>query len=177
MTARDAYYFHLAQPSDIQHHLPLLYSLARGNVLELGTRTGVSTAALLAGVEARSGHVWSVDLDDCSKLYAGHPQWTCIQGDSRDQQGVWSSIRQQRPDVPIQWFDMALIDTEHTVEQVAAELETWAPCIVPGGTICVHDIETFPGVRRAVNDFCAAKGWAVTFVLPCNGMAVIEVPQ
>lgn len=37
--------------------------------------------------------------------------------------------------------------------------------------------ETFPGVRRAVTEFCAARGWPVTFVLPCNGMAVIEVPK
>ena len=51
------YQQHLATPSDIQHHLGLLFSLARGNVLELGTRSGVSTAALLAGVERQGGRV------------------------------------------------------------------------------------------------------------------------
>jgi cephalosporin hydroxylase len=168
MTAKDAYYYHLSQPSDIQHHLPLLYSLARGNVLELGTRTGVSTAALLAGVEARGGHVVSMDIDDCSNLYAGHPQWTFVQGSSIDPQA-----QEQVCEGPIQ---LLLCDTEHNVGQVAAELAAWSPRMAPGGTICVHDIETFPGVRRAVNDFCATKGWPVTFVLPCNGMAVIEVP-
>src|SRR5678810_372588 len=73
-----------ATQSDIQHHLGLLFSLAHGNVLELGTRGGVSTVALLAGVELRGGHVWSVDIEDCSGVLPPHPQWTFVQGDSRD---------------------------------------------------------------------------------------------
>jgi hypothetical protein len=69
--------------SDIQHHLPLLYSLAHGNVLELGTRTGVSTMALLAGVERAGGRVWSVDIDERSAgVAAGHPLWTFVHGSS-----------------------------------------------------------------------------------------------
>ena len=158
----------LFTPSDIQHHLGLLYSLARGNVVELGTRGGVSTTALLAGVEAHGGRVWSVDVDDCAKLYEGHPQWSFIQSDSRNPE------LPARLDMPI---DLLLIDTEHNVLQTAAELALWAPHMRPGGHICLHDPETFPGVRRAVTEFCAANGWPVTFVLPCHGMAVIEVPN
>lgn len=173
-------YLQLCQTqSDIQHHLPLLYSLAQGNVLELGTRTGVSTAALLAGVETRGGHVWSVDTDDCSKLFEGHPQWTFVRGDSRDSE--LAGMVRAATGVPVSpvdiWcLDILLVDTEHTYENVTAELTLWASYIKPGGSILLHDPETFPGVRRAIMDFCAARGWPVTFVLPCNGMAVIEVP-
>lgn len=156
--------------SDIQHHLPLLYSLAHGNVLELGTRTGVSTAALLAGVETRGGAVLSIDIDDCSELFKGHPQWAFWQQSSTDADVAQDITTYAGP------FDFLLIDTEHSTEQVSAELTLWAPSMAPGGTICVHDTETFPGVRRAIADFCDARGWQVTFVLPCNGMAVIEVP-
>ncbi len=161
--------------SDIQHHLPLLYSLARGNVLELGTRTGVSTAALLAGVEAHGGHVWSIDVDDCSGLFAGHPQWRFVQGSSTDPE-MLCHTHSVDGGIPA-GFDLILIDTEHSWEQVTAELTLWQRHIAPGGTICIHDPETFPGVRRAVTEFCEARGWPVTFVLPCNGMAVIEVPN
>lgn len=171
--------------SDIQHHLGLLYSLARGNVLELGTRSGVSTAALLAGVEARGGHVWSVDLDPRSAEVAkGHLQWTFVQGDSRDtliverilqHVGDLSSTREYIDDDPR--IDLLLIDTEHVVDVTAAELALWSPHMRPGGRILLHDPETFPGVRRAITEFCARTGWAVTYVLPCNGMAVIEVPK
>lgn len=164
----ERYQQHYATPSDIQHHLGLLFSLARGTVLELGTRSGVSTAALLAGVERHGGHVWSVDIDpSCGALYPGHPQWAFVQSDSRNADLV--------PRVGA--IDLLLIDSEHTLEMAQAELALWADSIAPGGTILMHDPETFPGVRRAAQEFADAHGWPITFVLPCNGMAVIRRPE
>jgi predicted O-methyltransferase YrrM len=148
----------------------VLYALAHGNVLELGTSVGVRTAALLAGVEAHGGHVWSVDIDECGGLYAGHSHWTFLRGDSRNAEAVLSRIR-------VEDIDMILLDTLHTYEHVGTELTAWAKYIRPGGVICIHDTETFPGVRRAVSEFGDMRGWPVMFVLPYNGMAVIEVPQ
>ena len=162
------YQQHVATPSDIQHHLPLLFSLAKGNVLELGTRSGVSTAALLAGVERHGGFVHSVDMDDCSQVAAGHAQWCFIRGDSRNPELI------EQVDTPI---DLLLIDTDHTYEQATAELSLWGPHVAPGGTIAMHDPETFPGVRRAAQEFADAHGWPITFVLPCNGMAIIRRPE
>ena len=163
------YQQHLATPSDIQHHLPLLFSLARGNVLELGTRSGVSTAALLAGVERRGGQVTSVDIEDCSQVADGHPSWSFVQTDSCD-----PSLAKSFVDPPI---DMLLIDTFHSYEQSTAELSLWGLLVTPGGTICMHDTETFPGVRRAAQEFADKHGWPITFVLPCHGMAVITRPM
>lgn len=169
------YQQHYQTPSDIQHHLGLLFSLARGNVLELGTRSGVSTAALLAGVERHGGHVYSVDLDDCSHLYAGHPLWTFYKGDSRIGPKVFNANR-QHPCVK-DGINVLLIDTEHVLEVAQTELEAWSPFIKPGAYILMHDPETFPGVRRAAQEFADAHGWPITFVLPCNGMAVIRRPE
>ena len=176
------YMQHVHTQSDIQHHLPLLYSLARGNVLELGTRSGVSTAALLAGVEARGGHVWSVDIDDCSGVAAGHPLWTFTQGDSTDAK-IWDDLTlvdyidgDGDDNTGVREFDLILIDTFHCYEQAAAELELWHRSVAPGGTILMHDPETFPGVRRAAQEFATKHGWPITFVLPCHGMAVITRP-
>lgn len=162
------YQQHLATPSDIQHHLPLLFSLARGNVLELGTRSGVSTAALLAGVERHGGFVHSVDIEDCRHVAEGHAQWFFIRGDSRNPEIA------EQVDTPI---DLILIDTQHEYEIAQAELALWHTHLVPGGTICMHDTETFPGVRRAAQEFADAHGWPITFVLPCHGMAVITRPM
>ena len=171
------YQAHVHTQSDIQHHLPLLYSLARGNVLELGTRSGVSTAALLAGVEARGGQVWSVDIDDCSGVAAGHPLWTFTQGDSTDDQLFKRVCQQANPIGPAGFeFQLLLIDTFHCYEQAAAELALWHRSVAPGGTILMHDPETFPGVRRAAQEFATKHGWPITFVLPCHGMAVITRP-
>ena len=33
------------------------------------------------------------------------------------------------------------------------------------------------GVRRAAQEFATAHGWPITFVLPCNGMAVLRRPE
>lgn len=162
------YQQHYQTPSDIQHHLGLLFSLSHGTVVELGTRGGVSTAALLAGVEARGGHVWSIDTDDCSAVAAGHGQWTFIQGDSRT---LTVPAQIGRP------IDLLLIDTEHVYEITQAELALWGPQMAPGGVICLHDPETFPGVKRAAKEFARAQGWPITIVVPCHGMAVITVPR
>lgn len=171
------YMQHLHTPSDIQHHLPLLYSLARGNVVELGTRTGVSTAALLAGVEAHGGRVWSVDIDPCGHLYAGHPQWSFVQGDSRSAEtllNVFPIIRGEGDNIDAQ-IDLLLVDSEHCTEVTSAELALWEPLVRAGGYILLHDPETFPGVRRAINDYRRRRpDLQVTYVLPCNGMAVIR---
>ena len=164
------YQQHYMTQSDIQHHLGLLFSLARGNVLELGTRGGVSTTALLAGVEKAGGHVWSIDIEDCSSVAQGHPDWTFVQGDSRNP----DLVAQKTGGEP---FDLILVDTTHAYEITQAELALWGPHLAPGGTICLHDPETFPGVRRAAQEFADAQGWPITFVLPCHGMAVIRRPE
>jgi len=152
--------------SDIQHHLGLLLGRARGTVVELGTRTGVSTAALLAGVERHGGHVTSIDIDPLHHLYVGHPQWRFLQS---------SSIDPATPNAITTPIDCLLIDTLHTYEHVAAELELWEPRVTTGGSIMVHDTETVPGLRRAVAEHCAGRDdLRVTYILPCNGMALIE---
>lgn len=171
MSAQQAYIHHLAQPSDIRHHLPLLRAEARGLVVELGTRSGVSTAALLAGVEGRGGHVVSVDLDDCSALFRGHPQWSFLQGSSIDERTRDTILSAHN--TPLQ---VLLMDTLHTYEHVQQEAAIWFDAVTLGGVILVHDTETFPGVRRAIEEACAARGWTAMYVLPDNGMAVIEVP-
>ena len=162
------YQQHYMTPSDIQHHLGLLFSLAKGNVLELGTRGGVSTQALLAGVERHGGRVWSVDIEDCSSVAAGHPLWTFVQGSSIDQ-AFYESIGEP--------WDLLMIDTEHTYEQASAELSLWGLLVRPGGHILMHDPETFPGVRRAAREFATKHGWSITIVTPCNGMAVLRRPE
>ncbi len=169
--ARARFLREVATQSDIQHHLPLLHASAHGRVVECGTRGGVSTAALLAGVEARGGRLVSIDIDDCSGHFAGHPLWAFVQGSSVDARTV--RLLQEADALPA---DVLFLDTLHTYEHVSAELSLWADHVVPGGVILIHDPETFPGVRRAIMEFCEGRGWPVTFVLPCNGMARIEVP-
>jgi hypothetical protein len=59
-------------------------------------------------------------------------------------------------------LDFVFIDADHSYEGCKADIEAWAPKIAPGGWLCGHDYANpnFPlfGVKRAVDEFVAAKG-------------------
>lgn len=172
MNAAEMYRTYLEAWSDVQAHLPSLYEQARGTVLELGTRHGISTSALLAGVEAHGGMVWSVDIDPgCAGLFAANPQWRFICADSCD----LDRIRQAGlPDS----LDFVFIDTEHTEDRTARELALWLPRVKLGGKVALHDLydgSTYPGVLCAVAGFCMKHGLKFTGYPGSYGLAVIEV--
>lgn len=151
---------------DTHAHLPFLREHARGNVLEIGVHCGISTTALLAGLEEHGGHLWSVDVHpSCRYVWYGHPQWTFIcpwAGDKLDE-----SLR----------FDLAFVDGDHAYEEVAEDLEACRICVKSGGMILCHDADSpsFPGVRQAINEFCGAWGYKHE-LRPCShGLEVIYV--
>lgn len=161
--AREQYDYWLEHWSDVQTHLPTLYQAACGNVLELGVRAGVSTSALLAGVSDHGGHVWSVDRDDCSPVFGGHPHWTFVQGDSLD----------DIADLPDE-LDLLFIDTEHTEDRTIAELRLWGP---RSKVIMLHDTDdgsTYPGVRDAMETYCRESGRVAEFHEGSYGLGVIR---
>lgn len=129
-----------APPTDMRVHLPFLKEIARGRrILELGVRSGMSTAALLAG---RPEYMTSVDREPFpyEESYAaaaneiGVP-WDFIKQDSRQQvlkegEGIWRI------------FDLVFVDTSHYYEHVAAELATHA--VFPSvRTLVFHDTVLF----------------------------------
>ena len=121
------------QEGDMKDFLPWMREHAKGAVLEIGVRGGHSTSALLAGVEKNGGVVMSVDISDCSSLYAGHPQWKFIKSSS------------QNPKLKVPPLDMVLIDGDHTREGFRADLERFWPHLNPGGYMLCHDIAPEPG--------------------------------
>lgn len=155
-----------AVPSDIQAHLPRLRSEARGTVLELGVRGGNSTAALLAGVEAHGGAVWSVDVDDASaSIFDGHPQWRFVLADSRDVAAVEAHGLTGE-------LDVLFVDTLHTYEQVRGELRAWGDRVRAGGVLLFHDTDSFPEIRRAIAEWCREHAVAYEFLGGSNGLGV-----
>jgi predicted O-methyltransferase YrrM len=154
MTALSRYSDWLTVWSDVQTHLPRLFSASHGAVLELGVRAGVTTAALLAGVEVVGGVVWSVDHDDCSPVFTGHPQWRFVQADSLDERALDAAGLPQT-------LDLLFIDTVHTADRTTQELQLWGGRVAPGGVIYLHDTDdpsTMPGVRDAMEAYCRERG-------------------
>lgn len=137
-----------AQWSDIGGHLQRLREAARGNVLEIGVRGGISTAALLLGVKDHGGHVWSLDVGDYGPVFGGDPDWTFIQGHS-----VRDSDRLLLEVLPPE-LDMLLIDSDHTYETTRNELYFYALLLRKGGVVFLHDTDLhWAGVRRALDEF------------------------
>lgn len=153
---------------NIKDHLPKLEAAAKGVVLELGSRDGASTAALLAGVERQGGEVWSVDVDPaCANAWEGHPQWNFIASDSVDP-ALFDKIPKT--------LDLLFIDSEHTYKQALFELRAWAPRVRPGGLILMHDTESFPDVKRAAIEYATQNLLSYEFETYCNGLGILRVP-
>lgn len=169
----------LGEPSDIQGHLATfvdtVIEMNAKVVIELGTRTGVSTIAWLTGLAETGGHLWSVDIDEVPPIGA-HDHWTFIQGDDLDP-GVIAQL--PRP------ADIVFIDTSHLYDQTVAEIEMYQHLVRPGGVMMFHDTELarpegapprpmFP-VRTAVEEYAASEGRSWHNAEHCNGLGTIQL--
>jgi len=178
VTLTDDYTRVCAEPSDIYEHLPtfvqLVEDLDATQVIELGTRTGVSTIAWLYALEGR-GHLWSVDVDQRPPI-GEYDHWSFIHGDD-----TTIDVFAQLPS----GVDIVFIDTSHAYKHTTVELSLYARLVRPGGRIVLHDTELpmpegtdgplFP-VKRAVNEFCEANGLRWENHPNCWGLGIVYIP-
>ena len=170
-----------SEPNDIMMQLPTLYAwahLPEVRIIELGTRSGNSTAAFLAGIEHADagGALWSVDLNPPEVPAGWHdvPFWHVLTADDVSPEAV-------------SWFpddaDVLFIDTSHYYEPTLAELRAYAPKVKPGGVILMHDTDTpgtdiaWPDVPRVLDDWCAETGLTWLNHRGWNGLGVVEIPR
>ena len=175
--------------SDVQQHLPALYAAARrypgGTVLELGTRTGESTAALLAGAVSVDGEAWSVDPGPVSVpiWWHGRGAWTFLSLDDVCEQALAATP---------QSVDLLFVDTSHYYEHTLAELRAYVSRVRPGGMVLMHDTEltreqiaayegrTLDGpdipVAQALDDYCAETGLSWSNTTGSFGLGRIDIP-
>lgn len=137
---------------DMVPHTGTLTALARDAkvIIEFGVRGGVSTWAFLDGLSP-DGQLWSVDIDQnkAPRRVRSDPRWRFIIGDDNH-----PHIRALLP----QSADLVFIDTSHEYEHTLAELH-FAATRNPRLIVC-HDAK-WPGVEKAVKEFCRFAGWHV----------------
>ena len=178
MILADQYRRLCATPSDIYEHLPTFVDLVTSrnaqHVIELGTRSGVSTIAWLYGLEQTGGRLTSIDIDERPDI-GEHDRWEFLQGDD-----MHPSIVGQ-----LSLADIVFIDTSHLYEHTFHELNLYRWLVRPGGVIVCHDTElarpegaparpAFP-VRTAIEEFVETNGYDWTNHRNCFGLGIIEV--
>ncbi len=166
---------------DICEHLVTLELLVTEfrlkEIVELGTRMGSSTLALLEAANLIGGRLLSVDLDECRETQEKVAR--------SGLEHLWRFIQSSDLDVPDSELpaniDLLFIDTSHLYDHTVAELKKYAPRVRPGGWIVFHDYISFAGVTRAVGEFLASLSPRPRFYpyLHQNGLALIrlEVPR
>jgi len=177
MSLEDEYDRLCSTPSDINEHLPRFVDIVTvvnaEHVIELGTRSGVSTIGWLWALEQTGGRLTSVDLSPRPDI-GDHDRWTFIQGDDMDPE-VFGLLDPA---------EIVFIDTSHTYDHTAAELEAYIALVKPGGVIVLHDTENripedaplrplFP-VKKAVIEFCEARGLHWLNLPNNNGLGIIR---
>ena len=173
------------ESSDIAAHLDYLREQARDRVvIELGVRTGVSTAAFLSS----AAEVWSCDIEPprVPNSWWRLEDWHFILGPSTHFRTA-SALPQR--------CDVLFIDTSHEYDQTLTELGIYWPRVKSGGYALLHDVlwepidpETNGGrwcreldspggpVTRAIEEFIAARGLSCTYRHGSFGLGVIRKP-
>jgi len=177
-------------PSDMNEHLKLLYEIVVGanaqRIVELGTRGGNSTCALVIGASETGGHVVSVDhgkgTDRSGKIGEG-PVWEFLAQTADfirlelELEDFWTLVIKDDVKYAREYegeIDLLFIDTNHSYDLTKKELATWGKKVVSGGFILLHDTVSFPGQNRAILEFIDEHPHSEYVEHKnCNGLGII----
>ena len=143
---------------------------ARGEFVEIGAYCGRSTAVLAAGRKAADKPpVISIDHGKGSPEHEGQDAvadtWVHAEANLRGL-SLWENVSPIKsssveastlgvPDV----LGGLFIDGSHSYAEVARDLRLWAPRLVPGGLLLLHDyVGTWEGVKRAADEVASDCG-------------------
>lgn len=152
--------------TDMAGHLLFLYQLVvyanLRRIVELGTRGGESTLALLIGAARMDGHVTSVDHGKGSPYAAEPPTREFLKEAERmiredlDLGRFWTLVIRDDLEYAAEYddeIDLLLVDTVHSYDQTRKELEAWGKKVVDGGFILVHDTVSYPEQNKAIWEY------------------------
>jgi predicted O-methyltransferase YrrM len=143
--------------SDIREHLATIFCETVTSqprlIVELGTRDGVSTRALLAAAEICDAQLLSIDIADCSAIDLPErlrARWTFVCADDVAFAGepfaAFCAGRGLEPRA-----EVIFIDTSHAYTHTRAELAAWVPRLSDRGTMMFHDTNMGTGWFRLLN--------------------------
>jgi hypothetical protein len=153
-----------ASGGDMHDHFGVLFYEAVAShprlLVELGTRGGASTRALLAAAEICDAHLVSVDLEDCSGIALPdrfRRRWTFVQADDITFSGQPFEAFCRARGLPPR-AELILVDTSHEYDHTRAEVAAWLPRLASRGAILFHDTNMGSGWFRRL-DGKVEPGW------------------
>lgn len=150
------------QQSDISDHLSTIFYTSLNVdpklIVELGTRGGESTRALLAAANITNSLLLSVDFVDCGQINLPFKEnWNFVHADDIDfgNSGFvkWCIKSSIKPEI-----DLLFIDTSHQYDHTKQEINVWSKFLAEKGTMIFHDTNMGQGLYGR-NDGSIGIGW------------------
>ena len=143
--------------------IELLFRLALdaaplATIVEVGSWKGRSTIVLAKALETRGeGTVHAIDPHVSQYHEPGADTYDEFLS-NLERKAVTDFVKPYRTkslEVAADWSEplgMVWIDGSHDYEDVHADIRTWSKFLVPGGVMAVHDVTTWAGPGRAVDE-------------------------
>ncbi len=166
MTPLQLYLERCNHPHNIDQHLPTIrhYASLCRHVTEFGVDRGWSTSALIA---AHPDVVVSFDLVRCE------PEVSLLEEVARNAGIEFQFNQADTRRVLIEETDLLLVDSDHTYEQVRAELTRNVDRVRK--YLVFHDTYVYPAIVQAIDEFAPVEEWErVVWTTKQNGLAVLE---
>jgi predicted O-methyltransferase YrrM len=153
-------------PSDINEHLPTLRDLASEckHVTEMGVRYVVSTFAFVEGLKDGSTLV-SIDYKH-PHFYNGSGNLAKVAEECLNKGIKFRFLEQDTLKIEIEPTDLLFIDTNHTYEQLSAELKRHASKAKK--YIVLHDTVSCPEMLPAIDEWLKKGVWKLHAHYPNN---------
>lgn len=117
------------------HLFPLIEKINNPTILELGVQSGRSTKRFLDICKKNKGKLYSVDIDDCSKV-SDDSNWSFFKTRDDNFEFIKSKIPKK--------IDVLFIDTLHEAKHVEKIIYGYYELINIGGYIFIDDISHLP---------------------------------
>ena len=119
--------------------------LKRPNILEFGVQIGSSTTKFIEICKKKNGKLFSVDIDDCSKLF-NNKLWKFIKSRDDNFKYIFKRIPKK--------VDLIYLDTIHTARHVEKIIYAYFDRLKVNGLFLIDDISWIPYLRNnSYNNF------------------------
>ena len=119
--------------------IPLLRKFKSPNVLELGVQSGISTKKILEVCNENNGHLYSVDIDDCSGV-SNSARWKFLKSRDDNFYYIFRNIPKK--------LDIIYLDTLHEAKHVENIFYNYYPLLNVNGYFIIDDISHLPYLKK-----------------------------